>query len=475
MARSVTYYDFDVAVSRADDQFEVRVLGSPAGETGAIRASADWWAPGSPVDRGSIATAGVGRDIGSSRRDAKDDRKEVGAALFGIVFHGESLIRFRESRRLAAEGGNALRIVLRAGTGADLLPWELLYDNEWRRFLAVDPVTPVVRCIEMPVRGAAPRLRGPLRMVVAVATPAGLAAIDAGRELRDLTMALDRFVSAGVLELVPLLDASLEGIRRALRDGDVHIFHYIGHGSRLADGGGVLELAGADGLPSARTGDELGAILTSAPGLRLVVLNSCHGAAPAERDPFAAPAAALVRAGVPAVLAMRHTINDRAAVELSRAFYAELIEGAGVEQAIGSARAALFARDDELAADWPTAALYLGSSLGADLTASPLPPIDEDVQFTVSRPSRLRAARWDSMLVFAHRAGPYVGAGGETVDPHQQIEQRVAGFFGAGSGVRGDHHRGHSRRHTARRRDDRRARSARCRVLAESSSGHLGR
>jgi hypothetical protein len=427
----VTYCDFDVAVSRAGDEFEVRVLGSPAGETGAIRASADGLAPGSPVDPGPTSAASVGRDIGSYRRDAKAQRKEIGANLFGIVFHGESLVRFRESRRLAAERGNGLRIVLRAGPGADLLPWELLYDNEWRRFLALDPSTPVVRCIEMPVREAPPKLRGPLRMVVAVATPAGLAAIDAARELRDLSMALDRFVSAGVLELVPLLDASLGGIRCALADGDVHIFHYIGHGSRLADGGGVLELAGADGSPSARTGDELGAILTSAPGLRLVVLNSCHGAATAEDDPFAAPAAALVRAGVPAVLAMRHAVDDRAAIELSRAFYAELIDGAGVEQAISTARAVLFARDDEVAADWPTAALYLGSSLGAGLTGSPLPPIDEDVQFTVSRPPHLRAATWESMLVFAHRAGLHVGAGGETVDPRQQIQQRVAGFFGA--------------------------------------------
>jgi hypothetical protein len=428
VAPPVTYCDFDVVVSRAGDGFEVRVLQSPAGETGAIRVSGNGLAP-SPVEQGT--TVGGDRDIGSSQRDSRTDRQQVGTSLFGVLFHGESLVRFRESRRLAAERGNGLRIVVRAGPSTDVLPWELLYDTEWRRFIALDPMTPVVRCIEMPTREPAPRLRGPLRMVVAVATPAGLSAIDAQRELRDLSAALDRFVSAGVLELVPLVDASLDDIRCALADGDVHILHYVGHGSRRADGRGVLQLTGGDGSPSARTGDELGAILTAAPGLRLVVLNSCHGAATAQDDPFAAPAAALVRAGVPAVLAMRHAVNDRAAIELSRAFYAELVAGAGVDHAITTARATLFARDDELAADWPTAALYLGSSLGAGLTGSPLPPIDEDVQFTISRPSQLRAARWESMLVFAHRAGPHVGAGGETVDPHEQVRQRVASFFGA--------------------------------------------
>jgi CHAT domain/TIR domain len=422
------YCDFDVAVAWTGDCFEVRVLGSPAGETSAIRTSGIGSALWPGADGGSAP--GFGRDVGPLWRPLVD-RPEVGTALFNAVFHREVLVRFRESRRRAAERGEGLRIVLRSGPGVDTLPWELLYDAESRRFLALDPATPVVRCVEMPVRDAVPALRGPLRMVVAVATPAGLPEIDARRELRELWMALGPIAATGVLELVPVLDASLDSIRRVLADGDVHILHYIGHGSRLADGRGALELTAVDGSSSARTGDELGAILAAVSALRLVVLNSCHGAATVDDDPFAGPAAALVRAGVPAVLAMRHVVSDRAAIELSRAFYAELVAGARVERALTTARATLFARDDTLAADWPTAALYLGSSLDAGLTASPLPRLDEDVQFTVSRPAQLRVARWESMLVFAHRSGPYEGAGGQTVDPHRHIEQRVAGFFGA--------------------------------------------
>jgi hypothetical protein len=95
---------------------------------------------------------------------------------------------------------------------------------------------------------------------------------------------------------------------------------------------------------------------------------------------------------------------------------------------------ALYVRDDASAADWPTASLYLGSSMGTELTASPLPHIDDDVQFTVSQPTDLRAARWEPMLVFAHRSRPYPGASGELVDPHRTIEQRVAEFFGADAG-----------------------------------------
>jgi hypothetical protein len=282
------------------DGFEARVLGSPAGETGAIATVGEGplsW----PVDYDLAGRSGGVRDIGASIVRSPVDRQRLGESLFNIVFRDEALVRFRESRRRAAERGEGIRIVLRTGPGVDGLPWELLYDPGWRRFVALDPETPLVRCVEMPTRHAVPKLDGPLRMVVAVATPADLAGIDARRELDDLSTALDRFVAAGALELVPVLDASLDDIRIALAGGDVHIFHYIGHGIRLGDGRGVLALTGPGGSASISTGDELGAVLTTSPALRLVVLNSCHGATAAGEDPFAAPAAALVRVGVPAV------------------------------------------------------------------------------------------------------------------------------------------------------------------------------
>jgi hypothetical protein len=110
------------------------------------------------------------------------------------------------------------------------------------------------------------------------------------------------------------------------------------------------------------------------------------------------------------------------------------VDGARVERALTMARLALYTRDDPSADDWPVASLYLGSSIDSELTASPLPRIDEDVQFTIARPAQLRSTRWESMLVFGHPSEPYVNAAGITVDPHGRIEQRVAGFFGGDAG-----------------------------------------
>ena len=107
------------------------------------------------------------------------------------------------------------------------------------------------------------------------------------------------------------------------------MFHYIGHGTRLADGYSALVLTAADGSASPTRSDELAAVLAEAPGLRLAVLNACHGAAGDGRDPFASAAASLVKAGLPAVIAMARTISDSAAIVFAEELYGALARGRG--------------------------------------------------------------------------------------------------------------------------------------------------
>lgn len=63
------------------------------------------------------------------------------------------------------------------------------------------------------------------------------------------------------------------------------------------------------------------------PAPRLVVLNSCSGATAGGGDLFAGTAAALARAGVPAVVAMQFEITDAAAAVFARGFYTALAQG----------------------------------------------------------------------------------------------------------------------------------------------------
>ena len=91
---------------------------------------------------------------------------------------------------------------------------------------------------------------------------------------------------------------------------------------------------------------------------RLVVLNSCSGAAAGVSDLFSGTAAALVRGGVSAVAAMQYEISDGAAVAFARGFYAAIARGRGVDDAVSSGRVAILGTGDRTL-EWVTPVLYL--------------------------------------------------------------------------------------------------------------------
>ena len=91
---------------------------------------------------------------------------------------------------------------------------------------------------------------------------------------------------------------------------------------------------------------------------RLVVLNSCSGAAAGVSDLFSGTAAALVRGGVSAVAAMQYEISDAAAVAFARGFYAAIVRGRGVDDAVSSGRVAILGLSDRTL-EWVTPVLYL--------------------------------------------------------------------------------------------------------------------
>ena len=137
-----------------------------------------------------------------------------------------------------------------------------------------------------------------------------------------------------------------------------------------------------------------------------------------------------MKAGIPAVVAMRRAISDRAAVAFAAEFYGELAAGSRIERAVAQGRLALFAAEGPVSSEWWTVALHLGSSLDAELTASPMPHVDADVQFSVARPTHLRVATWEPLLVLAHHGQPYLDDAGAVVDQRADVEARIAGFYG---------------------------------------------
>jgi hypothetical protein len=340
------------------------------------------------------------------------------------------LVRFRESVLRANSAGSGLRLMLRFEGGADVLPWELLRDPQTDTFVALDQRTPVIRCTETALRERSGDSEAPLRILVVVSSPLATTPIDGAKERVELTEKLAPVTIGSAVVVDVLENASLDGIRAALQANETHVFHYIGHGTIGADGRSALALTDPQGRLSVRSIEDVAAVLGTAHTLRLVVLNSCHGSLADPADPFAGAGTTLVRAGIPAVVAMRTAVTDVAAVAFAAKLYESLAKAAPIEEAVTRARAGMADSDGSVAHDWPVIALHLSSSVPAGLRAGLLPRIDTDVEFTIARPQSLLVERWETMLVLAHHGEPFVAEDGRTVDQAAQVQQRVTGFFG---------------------------------------------
>lgn len=68
-----------------------------------------------------------------------------------------------------------------------------------------------------------------------------------------------------------------------------------------------------------------------------MVLNACESGR-AGLDVFSGTATAIMRAGVPAVVAMQYEISDPGAITFANALYAKLAAGVALDRAVTAAR-----------------------------------------------------------------------------------------------------------------------------------------
>jgi hypothetical protein len=114
-----------------------------------------------------------------------------------------------------------------------------------------------------------------------------------------------------------------------------HIIHYTGHGG-FAEGGVLLLEDGYDKSVNV-SGTKLAERLANR-DVRLVVLSGCQTAKAKTSDSFSSVAGALVKKGIPAVIAMQQSIRDDSANIFASRFYKALASGQPVDVAVGEAR-----------------------------------------------------------------------------------------------------------------------------------------
>jgi hypothetical protein len=238
------------------------------------------------------------------------------------------------------------------------LPWEAMYDQAAAAYLCRQEQ--LVRHVPVASVPTPLRIRPPLRILGVVSSPRGLPALDVDKERDHLARALTRPASQGLAELHWAPTATWADLQDLLLDGEWHVLHFIGHGDfDPVQDEGVLALERVDGRADLVAAHRLTDLLRQArPMPRLVVLNSCSGAAPGASDLFSGTAAALVRGGVSAVAAMQYEISDPAAVAFARGFYAAIARGRGVDDAVSSGRVAILGLGDRTL-EWVTPVLYL--------------------------------------------------------------------------------------------------------------------
>lgn len=198
-----------------------------------------------------------------------------------------------------------------------------------------------------------------------------------------------------------LLDgpASISNIRGRLVEGGFHALHVFAHGTSQDDpDAGSMILENTHGAATGVSGEDLAALVSDVPGLRLVVLagsggleaHGHHDAPSAPSNELAKLAPAIVGRGVPAVVAMRGRLDDEEGRLFISTFYSDLVRSKTgmVDQAINIARNRMFHNRRETWA-WAAPVLFLS---GDGVLFAPWPSGERGAPGSVTHPTPITSA-----------------------------------------------------------------------------------
>ncbi|WGS85637.1 CHAT domain-containing protein [Methylomonas sp. UP202] len=293
----------------------------------------------------------------------------LGKALFDAVF-GQ-----REAQRLFNEfqdaRGDARLLTVGADHPAILgLPWELLHDSSAPdgTFLYHEALS-IRRRYAGAAKGRPPhkiQTKDQLHLLIVVSRPQDAGFIDPRADAEAVLDAIDQH-APGRITVEFLRPATLDALLERLEDNRrpaIDILHFDGHGvfdksggilnkTKTAGGGhgpfkegeaggapntGYLLFEDNDGNSALLSAAQLGQNLHRQP-ISLVILSACQSAAHGDGDePLGSVAARLTAAGIPAVLAMSHSVLVQTTQALFGEFYQHLAKGRGLGAALDKAR-----------------------------------------------------------------------------------------------------------------------------------------
>jgi hypothetical protein len=278
---------------------------------------------------------------------------DLGQLLFQTLFQGPIKdVYTRSQSAIGADEGMRLRfnIDLEKEADAAALPWEFLCDPDQGPLAMLD--APVVRYI--PHQSVIPTIVAPLPLKILLTGAHTLPPAEIDRELAEVEAALRALGDNVHITIEPHLTAAK--LRAQLREG-FHVWHFIGHGVVSRDGmTSLLRFEDASGDPAEVSARELG-ILLQRSGLRLVVLNACNSGA-LTVNPLRSLAPALIRAQIPAVVAMQFSVPQEAARAFAGEFYRALADGMPIDMCVTEGRKAVMDVAGLRNPDWGIPVVY---------------------------------------------------------------------------------------------------------------------
>ena len=360
------YRDFTIAIEKSGEGVIARLLGTPCGKpcTGAFKLSASCGKT-IKIVRSFESRIRKSRDVRPKKAtvDASASPNQLGEDLFRALFvDGIRDAWIACMGWLAGNPDFGLRLRLIFDLTSEpiqrlaALPWELLRDPITEETLCKSPRTPVVRSLEV-WTSAIEKSPPPKNILLLSSRPIDHDELDLACETRAIEEAW---------RLVPRLrvegrSARLGSLRDLLRDQFFDVLHFMGHGT--------FDRGSKEGLlifeDASRCSHKVPArvLLEQLAGIKLplVVLSSCSSGELgriAGAAPYSGVAAAFVRAGFPAVVAMQFPISDAAAIVFGREMYRHLALGSSVEAAVTEGRLAILNLGQE-SLEWLTPVLYL--------------------------------------------------------------------------------------------------------------------
>ena len=325
-----------------------------------------------------------GRGMSRSGNNSAPNLVALGQQFYSGLFQGN----LRDSWTCAQGIAQHRREVLQPRLGLKgrhlpRLPWEVLHAGD--RPLATG--TDVVFSRYQPGTSLFKQTRilpssGPLKILMAIASPGDRDSLQLKREVFHLQQELQNRTANPLknsphseIQLTILEQPDREQLTQALEQGQYQVLHYAGHSNLGSRGGELYLVSSRTGLTETLSGDDLAGLLVNN-GIQMAVFNSCRGAYGdpsdlADDSPERNLTEALVKRGIPAVLAMAESIPDDVALTLTRLFYRNLNQGYPVDLSLSRARAGLISAYGSHQLYWALPILYRHPDFDGYLTGAP--------------------------------------------------------------------------------------------------------